>query len=98
MQRHVEPSRSGPTGATSTNGVLAYPGIPYASNVTTGATASASAQTGTLSACVDYNVGGVTGYRRNTVAIPLPLSMTAPNPLSITITKTGSPSASGTCP
>lgn len=92
----TEPIRS--TGATSTNGVLAYPGIPYASNVTTGATASASAQTGTLSACVDYNVGGGTGYRRNTVAIPMPLSMTAPNPLSITITKTGSPSASGTCP
>ena len=92
----TEPIR--PTGATSTNGVLAYPGIPYASNLTTGATASASAQTGTLSACVDYNVGGGTGYRRNTVAIPMPVSMTAPNPLSITITKTGSPSASGTCP
>jgi prepilin-type N-terminal cleavage/methylation domain-containing protein len=87
----TEPIRA--TGATSTNGVLAYPGIPYAANTTTGASASASAQTGTLSACVEYTTGGTT--YKNTGAVPLPLSMTAPNPMSITINKS---SGAGTCP
>jgi Tfp pilus assembly protein PilV len=86
------------TAATSTNGVLAYPGVPYATTTTTGSTASASGLKGTLSTCVDYNVGGSTGYRSTTANIASGLSMTAPNTMSLTITKTGSPSASGTCP
>jgi hypothetical protein len=97
----VEPIRGMPgnptLAATSTNGVLAYPGVPYASNASTGATASASGQTGTLTACVDYNVGGATGFRKTTAAVPLPLSLTAPNAMAITVTKTGAPSVSGTC-
>jgi hypothetical protein len=89
----TEPIRA--SAASSNNGVLAYPGIPYAASTTSGSAASASGQTGSLSACVDYNTGGTTGWRRTTGTISLPLSMTAPNTLSLTVTKTGT---SGTCP
>lgn len=49
------------TAATGTN-ALASPGQPFASTATSGATESASTQTGTLSICADYTSGGRTYY------------------------------------
>jgi hypothetical protein len=89
----TEPIRA--AAATSTNGVLAYPAIPYAASTTSGSSASASGQTGSLSSCVDYYTGSTYGWRKATGSIALPLSMTAPNTLSLTISKTGT---SGQCP
>ena len=93
-----EPIRA--TAATSNNGVLAYPGVPYAYNGTNSASISASGLKGTLSACVDTFVNG-TGWRSATGTIPAttPLSFTAPNSLSLTITKTGgTASNAAACP
>jgi hypothetical protein len=45
------------TAATNANGALASPGQPFASTATSGATASASGFTGTLSICADYLIG-----------------------------------------
>lgn len=44
-----------PLAASSANGALASPGQPFASGATTGASASASGQTGQYVVCADYN-------------------------------------------
>ena len=67
-----------------TNGVLASPGQPFASNVSSGGLASASRLTGTLAVCADYR--GVemtrTGLTNNNMAsatsVSLPLTSTSP--------------------
>ncbi len=75
------------TAATSTNGALASPGVPYASSTTSGSTASASGQTGTLSVCADYNTTGAT-YHKTTVQLPSGMSFSAPTAQSVTVYKT----------
>ncbi len=74
--------------ATASTGVLANPGVPFASTATSGSTASASGKTGTLTICADYNNHNVkiTGVQAN--------SMTGMNTATIAIT---SSSSSGTC-
>lgn len=78
--------------STSTNGVLAYPGVPYASTATTGSTASASGQTGTLTVCADYKSGTTSYYGSIT---PTVQDYTAPTAASISLS---SSSSKGTCP
>jgi hypothetical protein len=73
-------------------GWLANPGQPFA---TTGAPASASGQTGTLSVCADYYTGGTFGYRNVAAANVTNTSFTALNAVpTITIANT---SSSGLC-
>ena len=74
--------------ATASTGVLANPGVPFASTASTGSTASASGKTGTLTICSDYNnhLVKITGVQAN--------SMTSMNTATIAITST---STTGTC-
>ncbi len=74
--------------SSSTNGVLAYPGVPYASTTTSGATASASGVSGTLTACADYYVSaGRSGTYYETSSAPTGVTnMTAPTALTLNIT------------
>ncbi len=76
-----------PTAATSATGALASPGVPYASSSTTGATASASGQTGTLSACADVKISGST-YHSTTVQLPSGMSFSSPTTQALTVYKT----------
>ncbi|HLJ04030.1 MAG TPA: carboxypeptidase-like regulatory domain-containing protein [Solirubrobacteraceae bacterium] len=78
--------------ATSTNGVLANPGVPFASTATSGSTASASGQTGTLSVCADYTTGGST--RKATTSGVTATNFAAPTVVNVNITST---STSGLC-
>lgn len=79
--------------ASDANGSLAYPGQPFATTATTGATASASGLTGTYSVCADYKYNG-TSYRKNTVANVQNNSFSASNPAAVPITTA---SSSGQC-
>ena len=75
--------------ATDSNGSLAFPGQPFATTATTGATASNSGYTGTYSVCADYSGynSTVTGVQNN--------NLTAANPVTVQINKYASPT--GTC-
>jgi trimeric autotransporter adhesin len=77
--------------ATSATGSLAYPGQPFASNATSGSTASASLQTGQLTVCADYKSGST--YYRNT-ANTYNTSYTGQTPVTVAITNT---STKATC-
>lgn len=77
--------------ATGTDGSLAYPGQPFASGATSGATASASGQTGQYTVCADYRSGG-TYYEASATTYNNNLSA----PTSVTIPITSS-STMGTC-
>ncbi len=79
--------------ATDTNGSLAYPGQPFATTATTGATASASGLTGTYAVCADYKYSG-NNYRKNTVTNIQNNNFSAPNPAAVPITTS---SSSGQC-
>jgi Tfp pilus assembly protein PilV len=78
--------------ATSTNGVLASPGVPFASTATTGSTASASGLTGTISACADYLQGS--HYYEATKPGITTTNFSAPTAATVAIT---SSSTQGTC-
>lgn len=86
-----ETVRAAPSG--SKIGVLANPGVPFASTATSGATASASGQTGTLSVCADYKSGS-TSYK-STVTGVTATDFSAPTAVSVSIPKTTG--AQGTC-
>jgi Tfp pilus assembly protein PilV len=76
--------------STSTNGVLANPGVPFASTATSGSTASASGQTGTLSVCADYDPPGSAPLRSLTINNVTPTNFTAPTVATVAITSTSS--------
>jgi prepilin-type N-terminal cleavage/methylation domain-containing protein len=50
-------AETGSSGGALSSGSYVY-GVPFASSATSGSTASASGQTGSLTTCVDYNNGG----------------------------------------
>lgn len=86
---------SNPT--TNADGVLAYPGQPFASTATSGSTESASGYTGSYAVCAQASVSGTTRYAVSTGVTNT--SFTGPNPTSsgLTLNITSS-SPSGSCP
>jgi prepilin-type N-terminal cleavage/methylation domain-containing protein len=78
------------------NGWLSNPGQPFASTATSGATASNSGLTGTLSICADHFVGGATGYRLATIAGVTNTNFTTPTTVpTIALSNASSSSPTG---
>jgi hypothetical protein len=83
-----------PSGATSANGSLLYPGQPFASTSTSGASASASGYTGTLTVCADYDPPGTTTARMAYSSVFANTSFVGQTTVTIPLT---SSSSGGTC-